>query len=196
MEVIKHVLSPERINTNEEWEKVEEIFTKELHFNDFRKIKQAGRNGLLHGFRQLDYEFVREIGSYLASIRKALIYCLGSVLGLGSNTLLTITSKTPRKIEQPPWSVMKGNLKNLPREFSKLVSNYPRLDAEVTNKQFFIDQKGELTAQFKTVHHFSSESGIKWEVREIQQWGSKDAGIRQWTLDEVHKGKAKKLSSD
>lgn len=194
LEVIKHVLSSEKMNTDKDWEKVEEIFTNRLHFQDFKKIKRDGRNGLLHGFRQLDDEFVKEIGSYVESIRKTLIFCIGSILGLEENTILTITSKTPRRIKQAPWTVMKGNLKNLLRDFNELVKNYPTLDAEIINKQFSINQEGNLAIKFKVTHHFRGPSAIKWELREIEHWGDKDAGIQQWTLDEVRKNRVKKLS--
>ena len=177
LEVIKHVLPPEKSNSDEEWEKVEEVFTKTLHFQNFKKIKQDGRNGLVHGFRQLDNEFVKEIGSYVEPIRKTLIYCIGSVLGLEDNILSTIANKTPHRIENARWSVLKGNLKNLPREFSELVKNYPTIEAEVVHEQFSIDQEGKLAVKSKIDHHFSGRSDTKWELREIEQWASKDAGI-------------------
>lgn len=196
LEVIKHVLSPEKVNTNKEWEKVEEVFTKKLNFKGFGKIKEDGRNGLLHGFRQLDGNYMKEIGGYVEPIRKTLIICIGSVLGLKDNTLLTITNKVPHKIENARWSIMKGNLKNLPNEFSELVKNYPALDAEVIKKQYAIDQEGHLTVKSKIDHHFSSGSDIKWELGEIEQWAKEDSGIQGITSGEFDVDKANKSSSD
>ncbi len=182
LEVIKHVLSPEKINTDEEWRKVEEIFTGKLHFQDFGKVKQDGRNGLLHGFRELDNEFVREIGSYVEPIRKTLIFCIGSIWGLeDSTTISTITNKTPRRIEQMLWRVLKGNHENLPKDFNELIKNYPTIEAEITNKQFSISQEGNLEVEFKVTHHFHGTSAVKWALTETQGWGKKDSGIQQLT---------------
>ncbi len=178
LEVIKHVLSPEKINTDEEWEKVEEIFTNRLHFQDFKKIKQNGRNGLLHGFRQLDNEFVKEIGSYVEPIRKTLIFCIGSILGLEDDTILTITNKTPRRIRQAPWTVEEGVLKNIPEDFDELVKNYPMIDSEIVNKKFSIAKKGELSITLTVNHRFHGPSDATWEVKATELWGDKDAGIK------------------
>jgi len=193
LEVIKHILSPEKTNTEAEWQKVGEIFTDTLHFKDFKKIRHGGRVGLLHGSHELSNEFVREIGSYLEPIRKTLIFCIGSVLGLEDNITTTIMSRTPRRIEQSPWSIMKGNLKNLPRDFGELIKNYPKIDAEIINKQFSINEDGSLSIRFKVTHHFRGSSAIKWELREIEQWGKKDAGIQGFTLDEANINKGNKL---
>lgn len=201
LEAIKHIFISRRVkrkkrSIEEEWEEVEEIFQKRLNRRDFRKIKQAGRNGLLHGFRELDDKFMGEIESYVEPIRKILIYCIGSALGLENNISLNIANKIPRRIERDPWSVIKGNLTDLPREFSELVSSYPRLDEEAVNKQFSIDQEGKLEVEFKLKHHFHGPSGTKWELVEIEHWGKKGAGIQQITSGEFDVHKAKKLSSD
>ena len=178
LEVIKHVLSPEKMNSDKEWEEVEAIFTNRLHFQDFKKIKQDGRNGLLHGFRQLDNEFIKEIASCLEPLRKTLIFCIGSVLELEDNTISIIANKNPRRVSQNPWSVVEGELKNIPKDFDELVKNYPMIDAEIANKKFSIDAKGELKITFSITHSFHRPSDAKWEVKATELWGDKDAGIK------------------
>lgn len=194
LEAIKHILSPEKTNADKEWQKVEEIFTDKLHFQNFKKIRHDGRAGLLHGFHELSNEFVKEIGGYVEPIRKTLIFCIGNVLGLEDGNIQTILNKTPRRIEQSHWSIMKGNLKNLPRDFGELIKNYPKIDAEIINKQLSVNEDGSLSIRFKVTHHFRGPSAIKWELREIEQWGKKDAGIQGFVLDESHINKGKKLS--
>jgi len=193
LEVIKHVLSPERMNTDKEWEEVEKIFENRLDRQDFKKIRQAGRNGLLHGFRELDSKFVKDIGSYVEPIRKTLIFCIGSVLGLEEDTMSSIANKTPRRVEQMPWTVLKGNLENLRRDFNELIRNYPTLEAEITKKQFSISQEGNLKVKFKVTHRFHGTSAVKWTLTETQAWGKKDSGIQEFTLKEAYMNKAKKL---
>lgn len=178
LEVIKHVLSPEKMNTDKEWGKVEEVFTEKLHFQNFKKIRQDGRNGLLHGFRQLDNEFVKEIESYVEPIRKTLIFCLGNVLCLRERTTIAIANKAPRRIRQSPWTVLEGLLKNMPKDFDRLVKNYPMIDYEKANKKFSIDKSGELSMTFPVTYRFHGPSDAKWEVKAIELWGDKDAGIK------------------
>lgn len=178
LEVIKHVLSPEKMNTDKEWDKVEEVFTNSLHFQDFKRIKQDGRNGLLHGFQQLDSDFVKEIEDYVEPIRKTLIYCIGSILGLEDSIILAIINKTPRRIKQNPWTVVEGVLRNIPKDFAKLAENYPMIDCEKVNKKFSIDKKGELSITFPVTYRFHGPSDAKWEVKATELWGDKDAGIK------------------
>lgn len=181
LEVIKHILRRElkrKMRNVGEWDGVKDIFTNKLHFNDFDTIKKDARNGLLHGFRTLDDEFIKEIESYLEPIRKTLIFNIGSILGLEESTILTIANKTPRRIRRNPWSVVEGELKNIPRDFDELVKNYPIIEAEKANKQFSIDKRGELSLTFSISHHFHGPSSAKWEVKATELWGDKDAGIK------------------
>jgi hypothetical protein len=188
LEVIKHILRRNlrtKIRNPDEWAGVEDIFTNELHFQNFDAVKKDGRNGLLHGFRELDDKFVGEIASYLEPVRKTLIFCIGSVLGLEDSVTMTISSKTPRGIPKGPWAIIKGEVRNLTLPFEEVVKNYPTIDAEVTNKEFSIDENGELKLKFKTNHRFHGSSGTKWEVKSLELWGKKDAGIGRGDIDQV-----------
>jgi hypothetical protein len=183
LEVIKHVLSSEETNTAKEWEEVEEVFHKRLNRQDFKKIKQAGRNGLLHGFRQVDKEFVEEIKSYVEPIRRTLVFCIGSVLGLKDSILLTIANKTPRRIRKNPWGVITGEIRDIPENFDEIVENYPRVDAEIVNKSFSIDDKGEIGMKFSIHHHFRGPSSAKWKLEGTELWGDRDAGVKKLELE-------------
>jgi len=185
LEAIKHVLAPKKKkSTDEEWKEVEKIFQKRLNRQDFKKIRQAGRNGLLHGFRELDDKFMKEIGGYVEPIRKTLIFCIGSILGLEENTILAIASKTPRRIRQNPWSITEGVLTNITKDFNELVKNYPFLDIEKMDKRFSIDEKGKLRFILSVTHRFHGPSGAKWEVKATELWGDKDAGIEHVEIKE------------
>lgn len=178
LEVIKHILSPaQKRNASEEWEDVKDTFSNKLHFENFNTIKETGRNGLLHGFRELNNAFVKEIKSYLEPLRKTLIFCIGSVLCLEDKVITTIANKTPRRIRLNPWAVIEGNLKNISRDFNELARNYPMIDAEIANKKFSIDQRGNLNMRLTVNHHFHGSSDTKWEIKATELWSDKDAGI-------------------
>lgn len=181
LEVIKCILRRDlrrRVRHVREWDGVKDIFTNKLHFQDFDTIKKAGRNGLLHGFRELSSEFVAEISTYLEPVRKTLIFCIGSILGLQDSTILAIANKTPRRIRQNPWSVIEGVLQNIPRDFEELAKNYPIIEVQTTNKKFSINEKGALSITLRITHRFRGPSDARWKVKATELWGDKDAGIK------------------
>lgn len=182
LEVVKHIISSDKTRTDVEWRKIEEIFTDKLHFQNFQKIKKAGRNGLLHGFRQLDEKFAKELSSYIEPIRKTLIFCIGSTLGLEDSNILSIASKNPKRIRWNPWAIMKGQLKNLPTDFKELVAAYPTLDIETTDRELSVSQGGELTIKYSVTHRFHSTGNTKLELGETELWGDKDIGITRSTI--------------
>ena len=182
LEVIKGILRrnlKDKVKKPSEWAGVERVFLAEVSYCKFNDIRNVRRR-LFHGGREddrLDNEFMGEIKGHLEPMRKALIFCIGNILGLEHDTTLSIANKTPHRIENARWSILKGNLKNLPREFSELVKNYPTIEAKVVHEQFSIDQEGKIAVKSKIDHHFSSGGDIKWELRIIEQWTSKDTGI-------------------
>jgi hypothetical protein len=180
LEVTKPILRRNlagKMRNPKEWDGVEDIFTNRLHFQNFDTIKQNARNGLLHGFRELDDNFIKEIESYVDPIRRTLIYCIGSILGLTDSITLKIANKDPRRIRRDPWTVIEGDLRGLPRNFDELVRDYPRIDAELADKKFSMDQRGNLSMQFTLSHHFHGSSDTKWELKARGLWGDKDSGI-------------------
>ncbi len=176
------------------WDGVKVILTDNLSLQNFDAIKNARRR-LFHGGKEedeLDDKFMGEIKSYLEPMRKTLVFGIGSIWGLENSIISTIANKTPKSIDPAPWSVLKGNIKNLPKSFDELTKKYPSMDAEVTNKQFSIDADGGLSITYKVLHHFHGPSGSEWELKEIEQWGKKDSGIQRITLQEMRIDKAKK----
>lgn len=199
LEVIKGILRRKlqhQIRNPGEWAGIKAILTNKLSYQDFDAIKNARRR-LFHGGKEedkLDDDFVRKIKTYLEPVRKALVFGIGSIWGLEDDAMATIANKTPRRIGQMHWHVLKGTLENLPKDFNELIKNYPTLEAEIANKQFSINQEGNLDIEFKVSHRFHAISGVKWALTETQAWGKKDSGIQQFTLKEVHVDKAKKSS--
>lgn len=180
LEVTKHILRrnlSRKMRNPGEWAGVEDIFTNRLQFQNFDTIKQNARNGLLHGFRELDNNFMKEIESYVDSIRKTLICCIGSILGLEDRDMLTIAGKTSRRIRKAPWTVIEGTLRNLPRDFDELARKYPMIDAELANKKFSMNETGDLGITFTVNHQFRGPSDTKWDIKATEVWGDKHAGI-------------------
>jgi len=182
LEVIRSILRRKlqyKTKNPKAWDGVEDIFANKLSFQNFGAVQDARRR-LFHGGKEedrLDNQFVKEIECYLEPMRKTLIFCIGSILGLKDSTMSSIANKTPRRIRRNPWSVVEGELKNIPRDFDELVKNYPIIEAEKANKRFSIDKRGELSLTFSVTHHFHGPSSAKWEIKATELWGDRDAGI-------------------
>jgi hypothetical protein len=182
LEVVKCVLRRKlvwKVRNPGEWAGVEDIFVNKLHFQDFRIIKENARNALLHGHRELDNEFIREISGYVQPIRKTLIFCIGTILGLDDDAILVICNKDPRRIGRNPWAILEGDVSGLPTDFEELAKNFPTVDTEIVNKEFSVDQKGELSMAFKVSHRFSAPKSAKLNITACQSWGDRGTGIKQ-----------------
>lgn len=187
LEVVKCILRRKlvwKIRNPGEWAGVEDIFINKLHFQDFRIIEKNARNALLHGHRELDDEFMKEIGEYVQPIRKTLIFCIGSILGIDDAAILAICDKDPRRIRRNPWAILEGNISGLPTDFDELAKNFPTIDTEIVNKEFSVDQKGELSMAFKVSHRFSAPKRAKLNIEAHQSWVDKETGIRQMNITE------------
>jgi hypothetical protein len=191
LEVIKGILRrnlQHQIKKTREWDGIKVILTDKLSFHDFDDSKEARRR-LFHGGKEedkLDEDFIRKIKTYLEPMRKAFIFGIGSIWGLAEDTILSIANKTPRRIEQMPWTTLKGNLKNLQKDFTELIKNYPTFEAEITNKQFSISQEGNLELEFKLAHHFHATDAVTFTPTGTQLWGKKDSGVQQVVIKKAH----------
>jgi hypothetical protein len=180
LEVIKCILRRKlvwKIRNPGEWAGVEDIFTNKLNFQNFRTIEKNARNALLHGYRALDDQLVKEIDAYIEPVRKTLIFCIGSILGLQDDITLVICNKVPRRIRRSPWAVLEGNMSNLPAGFDELARDFPTINSEIVDKRFTVDEKGELSMAFKIRQTFIGPSEAKLEITASQSWVDKDSGI-------------------
>lgn len=197
LEVIKSILRRNlktKLKRVSDWGGVEDIFITKLSFHNFGSIIKARRR-LFHGGREgdtLDNDFMEEIKGFLEPMRKALVYCIGSILNVENDAISVIANKIPKRNELYLYSIYKGDLINLPIDFNELVKDYPRFDVNVIEKKYSINEEGGLRTDFKTQHRFSSGIGIRLEKLEIEFWGNKESGIKQITPGEMIIDKAKK----
>ncbi|MFA5308038.1 MAG: hypothetical protein WC370_00950 [Dehalococcoidales bacterium] len=184
LEVIKHILSKENNVPNKEWEKIQVIFEKELKMGHFSKMKQEIRNGLLHGYKQLDNEFMEKIKYYVEPAKKTLVFCIGDILSLEKDFILNLFNKTvknPGNIQ----SIIQGHYENLPEELDKLIDKYPSFDELLLQKQYSISKEGELTVKTISTHQFDSGYNIRGLIDKVEIWGKKDSGIKSLKLDTI-----------
>lgn len=188
----KSILCKEKVENIHEWDRVKEIYENELHFSQFNRVKQNGRNGLLHGFKQLDNAFMEEIIRYIEPIRKTLIFCVASVLNLDSTTKNNLYNYVPKK--NPDMKlILNTKLENLPNDISSIIQNPPKFDIGIVEKQYSINDDGKISMIVTTPHKFSCGNNVKFKGGEFQLWGNKDSGIEQAKIQKITVNDSKNL---
>lgn len=173
-----------KLDNKHEWDKVREIFEQLTNRNDFNKIKQNGRNGLLHGFKQLDSKFMDEIKGYLNPIRKALINCLCIMLEMDPNTTSSLCIKSPKTITST-FMIYKAKIENLPNDLNDIIKNPPSFGGGAIERHYMIDENGRIRMTVKTAHEFICGNNIRCSGVQIELWGDKESGITQVKSGEI-----------
>jgi hypothetical protein len=177
LEVVKPLLRRYlqwKVRNPGEWSGVEDVFAKKLGLRNFKAIKENGRNGLLHGHRELDDSFVGEIRSYIEPIRKTLIVCIGNVLGLDDSISLGIANKAPRRAVQDFRTIIDGSLSNIPMEWKELAGNYPMVESSVGEWKVLTDEEGKLSVKFAFKYQYHGPVNSRFNASATELWGSKN----------------------
>ena len=146
LEVIKCVLRRNlktQVKSPSEWDGVKNIYESVLGYSSFIKVNEL-RNELLHGFRELSYDFINEIVTYIEPVRKTLITGLGEILGLEKDDIDSIRTKTIRKTTLKPLTIIQGEIDDLPIEFEKFVEDCPKIALEMQDMNCEFDTEGDL----------------------------------------------------
>ena len=159
-----------------EWDGVKNIYVNELHFSDFDKVEKA-RDKLFHGFESLTTAFIDEIKAHTEPTRKTLLASLASVLGLPQPTRDSLQNKTVRRIRKKPWTVIWGEMENLPSALDEIAGNFPRISAQ-PKITYSLSPTGELEMKIEVAHQFHGPDGVSWHPTDSEQRADKDSGVR------------------
>jgi len=180
LEAIKNILRGKlrfRKRRPAEWDGVREIFEKDLGLTNFDDVEEA-RNGLLHGYRELTPEFVREVLSYVEPVRRGLIMAIGQVLELDGQVARTLSEKALRRSRQDPWTVLYGELENLPENVETFLAEYPRVEAVIRDKLYQVNQDGTVSVGMKVTQTFRGPNSVRWHLKGSELWGDRESGIK------------------
>lgn len=179
IEVIKSVLRrmlQMRKKNPGEWDGVKDIYENHLQLLNFKKVEEA-RNGLLHGYRELDNVFVNEIKGYVEPTRKTLIASIANILKLNKDTLDSLTDKKPRRLRKRPWTVIEGDIEKLPQDPEVLLKNLPRIRPENLTVDYSINESGEVNLNINMNQRLLGPPEFSFKPTSHEQWGDEDAGI-------------------
>lgn len=166
----------------DDWIGVKGVFEDKLRCDDFGKIKDI-RNGILHGYKELSNDFVKEAERCIPSLRRGLIACITSVLSISDDVFNKIINKDIRKVKLELWSIIKGNFENLSSTFDGMIINYPKIEARIKDKNISRGQNGKLNITYKFEYQFlCGAPNAKFKMNETEVWGDKHSGIENVQL--------------
>ncbi len=186
LEAIKHILRRRqrfRKRRSAEWDGVKEIFEKDLGLTNFDGVEEV-RHGLLHGYRELTPEFVGEIISFVQPVRRGLILAIGQVLGLDGKIARTLSEKALRRSRQDPWTVLYGELENLPENVETFLAEYPGVEAVIRNPLYRVNEDGTVSVGMEVTQTLRGPNSVRWHPKRWELWGDRESGIK--TMEVQH----------
>ncbi|MCK4733058.1 MAG: hypothetical protein KAT65_11440 [Methanophagales archaeon] len=171
-----------RKRITDDWIGVKMVFEDKVQYSKFSEIKEI-RNGILHGYKELSNDFVKEAKRYIPSLRKGLIACISSVLSTSDEVFNKIINKDVRKVKLELWKVIKGDFENLPSTFDGMIINYPKIEAKIKDKKISREQDGKLNIIYKFEYKFLCDApNAQFKMNETEVWGDKHSGIENVQL--------------
>jgi hypothetical protein len=170
----------------DDWLGAKGVFEDKVQYSKFSEIKEI-RNGILHGYKELSYEFVKEAVKYTPILRKGLLACISTILDISDEMFNKIVNKEVRRVKLEQWQIIKGNFENLPSTFDGMIINYPKIEVKIKDKKLRREQDRKLNITYKFEYKFlCGAPNAKLKLNETEVWGNKHSGIEnvQLRIDE------------
>ena len=158
----------------DDWIGAKKVFEDKLQCDGFSKIKRI-RNEILHGYKELSNEFVKEAEECIPIMRKGLIACISTILDISDEIFNKVVNKDIRRGELERWQVVKGNVENLPSTFDEMIINYPKIEV-IKNKKISRGEDGKLNIAYTFKCEFH-DADTKFEIEEVESWGDQHSRI-------------------
>jgi len=152
IEVVKHILRRKlqmSIREPAEWDGVKDVFTRKITSVNFEDLFTA-RQEILHGYEEISPIFITKIRNYIDPMRKAIIYCIGSILDLKDDCIDTIAGYSPRRLFTDYSLGLKGVFENLPSDIDKLLQRYPEIITTVKLRDYRLREEKLIDYNFDT----------------------------------------------
>ncbi len=157
------------------WDAIKQIYENEIQLGSFELIKET-RNSLLHGYRPLTTEFVREIETAIDPTRRMLIAAIAHSLDLKEATRVSLLCKEPRRTREYPWVALRGELINMPLDVQDIIENFPTITGEPKTVHT-IDDHGNLEVKIDLSLRFHGPDGMGYRGQLQEHRADKDTGI-------------------
>ena len=177
-----------RKRITDDWVGAKKVFEDKLQYDDFSKIKRI-RNEILHGYKELSNEFVKEAKEYTPLMRKGLVACISTILDVSDEIFSKVVNKDIRRVELERWQVVKGNIENLPSTFDEMIIDYPKIKI-IKNKKISRVADGKLNIEYTFKCEFH-DADTKFGAEEAEIWGDQHSGVgkEQIEIKEISRGR-------
>ena len=171
----------------DDWIGAKKVFEDKLQYAGFNKIKRI-RSEILHGYKELSNEFVKEAEECTPIMRKGLIACISTILDVSDEIFSKVVNKDIRRGELERWQVVKGNIENLPSTFDEMIINYPKIEV-IKNKKISRGEDGKLNIEYTFKCEFH-DADTKFGIVEVENWGDQHSmmGKERIEIKEIPRG--------
>jgi hypothetical protein len=165
------------VDKNDEWSGLKKIFNDFLHINktQFEHIKDNYRNGIIHGFRELDDSFVRDVERSIPDLRKGLIACICKSLKLPDKTIQNVLELEIKKWHDP-HQILTAKINNLP-DFEQQKMEFPRCFPFIKELTFDILDGNKLNYNVEMEFTFRIPKRASVSTENLETWGNSNSGI-------------------
>ncbi|PKL64557.1 MAG: hypothetical protein CVV32_07740 [Methanomicrobiales archaeon HGW-Methanomicrobiales-3] len=166
------------VKKGDEWGGLKKIFNDFLNVNEtrFEKVKGDYRNGIVHGFQELDNKFIHDVQEFSPLLRKCLIACICKSLKISDKITNKILKRDIKKWQNFPYSVMKGKIENLP-DFDEQKNMFPRVFPLVKEITFDFIEGNKVSFQTEIECDFRKHSKTIFEQEINETWYNDNSGI-------------------
>ena len=167
----------QKIRNPDEWDGVKAIFAQLGNSPTFNEVYEA-RNQLLHGYEDINPDFIKKITSYVPVTRNVAILSISKVLDIKPSAMEQIMALQSLRLLKDFSVETRGTITNLPVNFSDLLQDMPELQGRINYINYALDASGKLNSDinFSQVAHLPSKSvfhAIDGGIR-----GHDEAGIK------------------
>ncbi len=168
-----------QINKKDNWAGIKKVINDYLGIDEdeFNKIKQDYREGIVHGYKELNDEFVREVEDYNPKMRNILIACIYRALNMPDHRIRYILTKKVRKWRTYPYKKLEGKIQKTP-SFDQLIIAFPKFFSYIKGIGFELSDENKIVAHIDTTSTFRPK-GIEIKIEASEDWANGQSGIEK-----------------
>ena len=177
IEVLKSILRRMLLSRRpKEWDGVKKVFELIGGDVDFDDVYET-RCELLHGYQELNPEFLSKIANYVEPTRKALIICIFRALELPDTLASELASYVPRRMMKHFTAKIEGTLTSLPSSLAEIMTKPPLMEVDAKISKYRLKENGEVDYDIRTTYTARLPEKTVFTANTSRMRGHSEAGI-------------------
>ena len=163
LEILSKIIRKKYLGTvskNDKWGGLKKIFNDYMSVDEtrFEKDKNDYRDGIVHGFKDLNDEYIHEVEEFTPLLRKGLIASICKSLNLSDKIINQLLKRDLKKWRYFPYEIQQGKIKNIP-SFEEQKKQFPRFFPLEKGITFEINEENKVTWQIDMMYEPRAPSG-------------------------------------